>query len=143
MEVIMKPLLCVPKEVGGTFSAVLGVYPSSMLVAASTCGLKSLVYTIPVCTMCRSKGSFTLHIPTRTIRALIRDCVDRGIRCIAKLNDVDKVCFPTPVPRRLVNDCTELFGKLRTHKIDSVYRPYFRKESSSYVTGVGYRLYPS
>lgn len=60
---IMGPRLCIPEKVIIKFSGCLEAGVGSILIAASAYGVKGLLHLIPRCTMCRSAGWYTIHIP--------------------------------------------------------------------------------
>jgi hypothetical protein len=90
-EILMEPLLSVPVEQLSIIQSIVSMRKGSLLVSASTYGLKHLVFSIPGCMLCtktlENPTEISIYVPRRFLRKIVSDCSAQGVECESSTND--------------------------------------------------------
>jgi hypothetical protein len=104
-EMTMEPLFSVPNVHQSMVESIIPYKKGSLLVSASTFGLKCLVFSLSGCIMCTQEtdntGKVALYIPYRFFKKIVTDCGIQGVECnsqSSRLRSLYHQIQPTDIP---------------------------------------------
>jgi hypothetical protein len=131
-ECLMEPLVfisdgCEPlyitSEFMPTLHAITRGSDSTVLVSASTYGIKHIMFKITGCVLCVNADNTSLYIPSTLLRKTRDDLLAQSYSCKIK-NFVERNVFhKVSVPKSLVRKCMEVYSKSQLRRTTRSHTP--------------------
>ena len=121
-ECLMEPLIFINdhhmpphmiNEFMPTVNVITGGIESTVLVSASTYGIKNLIFKTTGCVLCMNESTTSLYVPSRLLRKTRDDLIAQSFSCkISRFNEYN-VFHKVNVPSKLVSRCTHIYNQSR------------------------------
>lgn len=132
-EMVMEPILFDNPDISKIFSYWGYEGQSTIVMSASTYGIKNIIFGLEDCLLCTGDGISCIAVSNRLVRKVVRDCREKEIDCTFGRGKPAHVYRVVPLPDSLLRQSENVRGVSKEILIKPMVTPLFeQKYTKSY-----------